>query len=86
MDNPSVRRSKRARGLVEEKGCRPWLLPGYPPDPSPVGEAFPEVKAPPRKANARTPRALFEATAEALRAASAGDARGYLEHRGYGTP
>jgi hypothetical protein len=37
-----------------------------------------------RKAKARrTLEALFEATAQALRAVSADDARGYFEHCGY---
>jgi hypothetical protein len=38
-----------------------------------------------RKAKARTLEALFEATAEALSAISADDARGYFEHCGYST-
>ena len=39
-----------------------------------------------RKAKARTLEALFEATAEALGAVSADDARGYFEHCGYVKP
>lgn len=37
-----------------------------------------------RKAKARTLQALFEATAEALLALSAADARGYFDYCGYG--
>jgi hypothetical protein len=39
-----------------------------------------------RKAKARTIDALFEATAAALLAVSAGDALGYFEHCGYRLP
>jgi transposase len=86
MDNLSVHKSKWVRDLIEEKGCQLWLLPSYSPDMNPIEEAFSKVKALLRKAKARTLEALFEATAEALRAVSADDARGYFEHCGYSTP
>lgn len=85
MDNLSVHRSKWVRELIEERGCQLWLLPSYSPDFNPIEEAFSKVKNLLRKAKARTLRALFEATTEALLAISAGDARGYFEHCGYGT-
>ena len=68
------------------KGCRLLLLPSYSPDLNPIEEAFSKVKTILRKAKARTLRALFEATAEALLAVSARDARGYFENCGYSTP
>ena len=37
-----------------------------------------------RKAKARTPEALFEATHQALSAVSTEDARGFFSHCGYG--
>lgn len=86
MDNLSVHRSKWVRELIEERGCQLWLLPSYSPDPNPIEEALSKVKNLLRKAKARTLAALFEVTAEALEAVSAGDARGYFEHRGYRTP
>jgi hypothetical protein len=49
-------------------------------------EAFSKVKALLRKAKARTLEALFEATAQALDAVGADDARGYFEHCGYVKP
>jgi hypothetical protein len=49
-------------------------------------EAFSKVKALLRKAKARTLEALFEATAQALEAVGADDARGYFEHCGYVKP
>jgi hypothetical protein len=60
-----------------------WLLPSYSPDFNPIEEAFSKVKGLLRKAKARTLEALFEATAQALHAVSAEDARGYFEHCGY---
>lgn len=86
MDNLSVHRSKWVRELIEERGCELWLLPSYSPDFNPIEEAFSKVKILLRRTAARTLGALFEATAEALSAVSAGDARGYFEHCGYSTP
>jgi transposase len=85
MDNLSVHRSKWVRDLIEERGCELWLLPSYSPDMNPIEEAFSKVKELLRKAKARTLEALFEATAQALGAVSAGDACGYFEHCGYRT-
>jgi transposase len=84
MDNLSVHTSGWVRELIEERGCQLWLLPSYSPDLNPIEEAFSKVKTLLRKAKARTLAALFEATAEALLAVSAADARGYLDHCGYG--
>ena len=89
MDNLSVHKSAWVRELIEQKGCRLLLLPSYSPDLNPIEEAFStfsKVKTILRKAKARTLRALFEATAEALLAVSARDARGYFENCGYSTP
>jgi transposase len=83
MDNLSVHKSGWVRDLIEEKGCQLWLLPSYSPDMNPIEEAFSKVKALLRKAKARTLEALFEATAQALLAVSAADARGYFDHCGY---
>jgi transposase len=85
MDNLSVHTSGWVRELIEQSGCQLWLLPSYSPDMNPIEEAFSKVKALLRKAKARTLEALFEATAEALSAISADDARGYFEHCGYST-
>ena len=86
MDNLSVHKAGWVRELIEQKGCRLWLLPSYSPDMNPIEEAFSKVKGLLRKAKARTLEALFEATARALEAVSAGDARGYFEHCGYVKP
>jgi transposase len=86
MDNLSVHRSGWVRDLVEEKGCQLWLLPSYSPDMNPIEGALTKMKELHRKAKARTLEALFEATAQALGAVSADDARGYFEHCGYVKP
>ncbi len=85
MDNLSVHRSKWVRELIEERGCQLWLLPSYSPDLNPIEEAFSKVKNLLRKAKARTLETLFEVTAEALRAVSKEDARGFFEDCGYKT-
>jgi transposase len=86
MDNLSVHKSGWVRELIEERGCQLWLLPSYSPDMNPIEEAFSKVKGLLRKAKARTLDTLFEATARALDAVSAGDARGYFKHCGYVKP
>jgi transposase len=86
MDNLSVHTSAWVRELIEQKDCLLWLLPSYSPDFNPIEEAFSKVKTILRKAKARTLKALFEVTAEALLAVSANDARGYFEYCGYRTP
>jgi transposase len=86
MDNLSVHTSGWMRELIEQRGCKLWLLPSYSPDMNPIEEAYSKVKGLLRKAKARTLQALFEATVRALCAVSAGDARGYFEHCGYVEP
>ena len=86
MDNLSVHTSGWVRELIEQRGCKLWLLPSYSPDLNPIEEAFSKVKELLRRTQARTLEALFEATAQALDAVSASDAGGYFEHCGYGTP
>lgn len=63
-----------------------WYLPAYSPDLNPIEEAFSKVKNSLRTVGARTLHALFEATHLALGAVTAGDARGFFSHCGYGTP
>jgi transposase len=83
MDNLSVHTSGWVRELTQERGCQLWLLPSYSPDMNPIEEGFSKVKGLLRKAKSRTLDALFGATAEALEAVSARDARGYFEDCGY---
>ncbi len=83
MDNLSSHKGGRVRELVEGRGCELLYLPPYPPDPNPIEEAFAKLKTLLRKTGARTREALVEAMGRALDAVTAGDARGFFEHRGY---
>jgi len=83
MDNLSSHKGGRVSELIEERGCELMYLPPYSPDLNPIEEAFAKVKAPLRKFEARTREALVEAMGRALDAVTAGDARGFFEHRGY---
>jgi transposase len=85
MDNLSVHKAGWVRDLIEQNGCRLWLLPSYSPDMNPIEEAFSKVKNLIRKAKARTLETLFAVTAGALEAISVEDARGFFEDCGYGT-
>ena len=83
MDNLSSHKGGRVSELIEERGCELMYLPPYSPDLNPIEEAFAKMKASLRKFEARTREALVEAMGRALDAVTAGDARGFFEHRGY---
>lgn len=83
MDNLSVHKSKSAREQIEARGCELWFLPSYSPDLNPIEEAFSKAKGILKKAKTRTLQTLFDATGRALRAITAGDARGFFGHCGY---
>jgi transposase len=59
------------------------FLPAYPPDLSPIEEAFSKVKTLLKKAAAWTKEALVEAIARALAAVTTEDARGLFSHSGF---
>ncbi len=86
MDNLSVHKSRRVRGLIEERVCELWFLLAYSPDLNPIEEAFSKIKGALRKAKARSLEALFEATGKALRSVTEEDARGFFSHCGYFEP
>ncbi len=86
MDNLSVHKTKRVKGLIEEAGCELWFLPPYSPDLNPIEEAFSKVKSTLRKAQARTREALVEATGRALDTISCTDIRGFYIDCGYRLP
>ena len=79
-------RGKGMPAVAPACGSCLWLLPSYSPELNPIEEAFSKVKSLLRKAKARTLQALFEATAEALRAVSKeDDAQGFFEDCSYKT-
>lgn len=69
--------------MIEGKGRELLYLPPYSPDLNPIEVAFAKLKALLGKAGARTREALLEEMGRALDAVTAGDARGFFEHRGY---
>jgi transposase len=86
MDNLSAHKGKRAKELVEERGCQLLYLPPYSPDLNPIEEAFAKIKGILRKAEARTREALSEALGAAISAVTSKDAWGFLKHCGYRLP
>ena len=85
MDRLGAHRGERVRELIEERGAVLWFLPSYSPDLSPIEEAFSKLKALLKKKAARTKEALLEAIAEALRAVTPQDVKGWFAHCAYGT-
>jgi transposase len=83
LDNLSAHKSEAARKAVEAAGGRLLFLPPYSPDFNPIELAFAKVKARLRAAAQRTPDSLFAATATAIDAVSAADARGFYAHCGF---
>jgi transposase len=86
MDNLSAHEGERVRELIEQQGCKLLYLASCSPDFNPIEEAFSEIKAFIRKAEARSHEALIEAMGAAIWAVTARDARGFFEHCGYAKP
>jgi transposase len=86
LDNLSAHKSADARTAVEAVGCRFLFLPAYSPDFNPIELAFAKIKARLRTAAERTPDGLVAATATAIDAVSAADARGFYAHCGFTLP
>ena len=83
MDNLTAHKGERVKELIAGRGCELLYLPLYSPDFNPIEEAFAKLKAPLRKAGARSREVLIEAMGWALEAVTLRDARSYFEHRGY---
>jgi transposase len=83
MDNLSAHKGGRVKEIIEGRGCELIYLPPYSPDFNPIEQAFSKIKGILRRAGARTRESLIEAMGVALRAVSAGDARGFFGHCGY---
>lgn len=86
LDNLSAHTSEDARTAVEATGARLVFLPAYSPDFNPIELAFAKVKERLRAAAARTPDGLVAATASAIDAVTAADARGFYAHCGFALP
>ena len=86
LDNLSVHKNARARRLVEAAGCELRFLPRYSPDLNPIEQAFAKIKGALRRAAARSFEAQLAATAAAIGAVSAADARAFFAEAGYPLP
>ena len=86
MDNLSIHKRKRVKGLIEAKGCHLLFLPAYSPDFSPIEEAFSKIKSVLRSVGVRTREALQDALEQACTTITASDARGWFRHCGYAVP
>ena len=86
LDNLRAHKGADARTAVEAMGCRLLFLPPYSPDFNPIELAFAKVKERLRAAAERTPAGLFVATAAAIDAVTAADARAFYAHCGFLLP
>jgi transposase len=86
LDNLSAHKGEDARRAVEAGGWRLLFLPAYSPDFNPIELAFAKVKERLRAAAERTPDGLIAATAKAIDAISAADARAFYAHCGFPLP
>ncbi len=95
LDNLSAHKSADARSAIAAAGCRLLFLaagcrllflPAYSPDFTPIEQAFAKVKARLRAAAERTPDGLVAATASAIDAITAADARAFYAHCGFPLP
>lgn len=86
LDNLSAHKNAKARTAIEAAGAQLLFLPTYSPDFNPIELAFAKIKESLRAAAARTPDDLLTATAAAIDAVSASDARGFYHHCGFSLP
>lgn len=83
LDNLSVHKSASARDLIEAAGSHFVFLPTYSPDFNPIEQAFSKLKQLLRRSEARTLKAIMNATQAAYPRITAADARGYYRAAGY---
>lgn len=86
VDNLSAHKNAKARTAIEAAGARLLFLPTYSPDFNPIELAFSKIKEALRAAAARSADDLRAATAAAIDAVSASDARGFYHHCGFTLP
>lgn len=86
LDNLSAHKNAKARTAIEATGARLLFLPTDSPDFNPIELAFSTIKEALRAAAARSADDLLAATAAAIDAVSASDARGFYHHCGFTLP
>jgi transposase len=85
MDNLPSHGHPEVLAALRRRGVQVRQLPPYSPDLNPIEEAFSKVKQAVRRARLRTIPELTEAIANALRAITPADIRGWFTHCGYHT-
>jgi transposase len=86
LDNLSVHKAASIREAIEARHCEVLFLPPYPPDFTPIEQAFSKIKAILRGLGARTREALFETVRLAIDAVTREDAVAWFAHAGYPPP
>jgi transposase len=82
VDNARAHQVDGVVELIEAAGARVRYLPPYSPDLNPIELAWSKVKHALRKAQARTPEALYDALSQALDTLTPANAQGYFKHVG----
>jgi transposase len=82
-DNLGAHKAADLGRTVGSAGARVLPLPPYSPDLSPIEPGWSKVKQQLRSAEARTPGALTQASAEAFESITPEDAAGWFRHCGY---
>jgi transposase len=83
LDNLAAHKAPGVARRIRKAGAGVWYLPPYSPDYNPIEKVWAKVKAHLRQAGARTTAALWDATADALRAVTAQDCESSFAHCGY---
>ena len=83
LDNLSAHKDTEALDLIRSTGAAVCFLPPYSPDLNPIEKMWSKVKESLRAAKARTPEALFNAIADALKTITPEDAEGWFSSCGY---
>ncbi len=83
MDNLSVHKTPKACAAIKATGAQIWYLPAYSPDLNPIEKMWSKIKARLRKAKARDPESLCQATGDAIAHVSITDIRNWFASCGY---
>jgi transposase len=83
MDNLGSHKGKAVRRAIRKVGARLFFLPKYSPDLNPIEQFFAKLKHWLRKAAARDPDAICDATAHILDTVSKPECRNYFSNAGY---
>jgi len=83
LDNLAAHKAPGVARAIRKAGAGVWYLPPYSPDYNPIEQVWAKVKAHLRKVGARDTAALWDATADALRAVTAQDCENSFAHCGY---